>query len=283
MTLNNIATNQMSPAMMRVASGNRINSAADDAAGLAIVENMTSQIRGLDQGTRNTQDMQALIRTAEGGLEGIGDNLNRIRELSLQAANGTLNESQRNMIQQEIGQLANEIQSTIGRVEFNGQTLLNQGADLHTASSADGTGATVRLNDMTALAQAVADFNVVGLTGGGQTPPASGANGFASPHLSAGMDLDLDVIDRAIQEVNTERANLGAMHNRMDSTIASNNISSENLSDARSRIRDADIALEMMAVNQERVINEMQILVQRQEQDRNEEEGRAMLGAAGVR
>jgi len=97
MTINNIARNQMSPAMMRLASGNRINSAADDAAGLAITMNMTSQIRGLDQGTRNTADMQAMINTAEGGLATIADSAQRIRELSVQVnGRSTRNDSRRN-------------------------------------------------------------------------------------------------------------------------------------------------------------------------------------------
>jgi len=273
MTIQNIAQNQMSPAFMRVASGNRINSAADDAAGLAIAESMTAQIRGLDQGTRNSNDMQALIRTADGGLEGIGDNLQRIRELSIQAENGTLNQSQRSMIQEEIGQLAREIGATIGRVEFNGQTLLNQGADLHTASSADGSGMTVRINDMTSMAQAVADFNVAGE--GNLTTPAEGMSSLQR----ADINFTTADVDALLQEVNRERANLGAMENRLNHTMQANMISSENLSDSRSRVRDADMALEMMAVNQERVINEMQVLLQAQQQNNIQEQGRRMVSA----
>ena len=272
MTFQNIAQNQMSPAFMRVASGNRINSAADDAAGLAIAESMTAQIRGLDQGTRNANDMQALIRTADGGLEGIGDNLQRIRELSIQAENGTLNQSQRSMIQEEIGQLAREIGSQLNRVEFNGQTLLNNPVNnLHTASSPNGSGMTVNINDMTDMAQAVADFNVAGTA----NLPAPGTTGFDQPDIN----FTTQDVDRLLQEVNSQRANLGAMENRLDHTMQSNMVSSENLSDARSRVRDADMALEMMAVNQERVINEVQVLLQAQQQNNLQEQGRRMVSA----
>ena len=274
MTIQNIAQNQMSPAFMRMASGNRINSAADDAAGLAIAETMTAQIRGLDQGTRNSSDMQALIRTADGGLEGIGDNLQRIRELSIQAENGTLNQSQRSMIQEEIGQLTREIGAQIGRVEFNGQTLLNnQSGNLHTASAADGSGMTVQINDMTDMAQAVADFNVAGTAN--LTTPDEGMGTLQR----ADMNFTTRDVDALLQEVNAQRANLGAMENRLDHTMQANMISSENLSDSRSRVRDADMALEMMAVNQERVINEMQVLLQAQVQNNVEEQGRRMINA----
>jgi len=275
MTIQNIAQNQMSPAFMRVASGNRINSAADDAAGLAIAETMTAQIRGLDQGTRNSNDMQALIRTADGGLEGIGDNLQRIRELSIQAENGTLNQSQRSMIQEEIGQLTREIGAQVrGRVEFNGQSLLNNpSGNLHTASAADGSGMTVQINDMTSLAQAVADFNVAGTAN--LTTPDEGM----STLQRADMNFSTRDVDALLQEVNAQRANLGAMENRLDHTMQANMISSENLSDSRSRIRDADMALEMMTVNQERVINEMQVLLQAQVQNNMEEQGRRMISA----
>jgi flagellin len=259
MTIQNIAQNQMSPAMMRVASGQRINSAADDAAGLAISESMTAQIRGLDQGIRNTRDMQAMVQTAEGGLDTISDSLNRIRELSVQASNGTLNASQRDMIQAEISQLAQGIQSTVnGGVQFNSMNLLDGSVqNANTASSPDGTGAVVNINDMRDLAQAITEFNVTG-------------------------DFNINDIDAAISEVAAERANLGAVMNRFDYTANANSVSSLNLSDARSRIADADMAREMMAVNQERVINELQVLLQRESQDQVQRQGQAVVAGAAV-
>jgi flagellin len=243
MTVNNIARNQMSEAMMRVASGKRINSAADDAAGLAIAENMTAQIRGLDQGIRNTDDMQAMINTAEGGLDTVSDSLVRIRELSVQALNGTNTNAQRAMIQEEIGQLASGIQAAVNGVEFNTLTLLDGSVDAaNTASGPDGTGAIVSINDMSGIAQAMTSIAQDG-------------------------SFDLTAIDSAIRQVNEERANLGALSNRMNYTANANSVSSLNLADARSRIADADIAAELLAVEQDRVINETQILLQQQEQN----------------
>ena len=263
MTVNNIARNQMSEAMMRVASGQRINSARDDAAGLAIVESMTSQVRGLDQGTRNTNDMQALINTAEGGLDSVNDSLQRVRELSIQAANDTNTPAQREMIDREIQQLADHIGAQVNNVQFNGMNLLDGSREsFHTASGADGSGATVRIGDMADVAQAVANYSVAG----------------------SYDSFDVRQIDDVMQRVNDQRANLGAMSNRMDYTANANTISSLNLADARSRVRDADMPREMMRVNQDQVINQMQILMQRQQQDNVQQEaGRiAAPGIAGV-
>ena len=260
MTINNIARNQMAESMMRVASGNRINSAADDAAGLAIVESMTSQIRGLDQGTRNTRDMQSLVRTAEGGLDTVNDSLQRIRELSVQASNGILTPANREMIQQEISQLADGIQSAIGGgVQFNTINLLDgSAANLNTASAPDGTGATVSINDMTALAQAVANYNVTGA-------------------------FDMGEIDQAIGEVTSQRSALGAWSNRFDFTASANTISSLNLADARSRIQDADIAREMMALHQARVLQEMELQMQRNQRDEEENQLNRVMAAGALR
>jgi len=254
MTINNIARNQMSDSMMRVASGKRINSAADDPAGMAILETMTSQLRGLDQGTRNTQDMQALVNTAEGGLDTVTDSLQRIRELSIQAMNDTNTPATREMIQQEIGQLADGIQAQVGGgVQFNGINLLDGSVtDFNTASGPDGSGATVTINDMSSLAQAVSNYNVTG-------------------------SFDLSDIDNALNQVNSERASLGAMSNRFDYTINSNNITSINTAGARSRVGDADIAREMQSLKQERVIEEMQMLMQRRRQEDERANGQRLM------
>lgn len=250
MTVNNIARNQMGEAMMRVASGQRINSAADDAAGLAIVENMTAQVRGLDQGIRNTADMQALVNTAEGGLSTVSDSLNRIRELSVQALHGINTPAQREMIQAEINQLTEGIEAAAGGVQFNTLNLLDGSVqDANTASGADGTGMTVSINDMSEIAQAVTNM----------------------------ASFDLGTVDETSNQVAGERANLGAMHNRMDYTMTANSISSLNLVDARSRIADADMAEEMMHVEQERTLNEIQILMQQQAMNQEEDEASRIM------
>jgi len=260
MTINSIAQNQFSPAMQRLASGNRINSAADDAAGLAIMENMTAQIRGLDQGTANTMDMQNLVSTADGAMDTINDSLNRIRELSVQAANGTLTPANREMIQEEIGQLSRHIESTVGTAQFNTMNLLDGSVqDANTASSPDGTGAIVNINDMSSLAQAITSFNV------------------------ADNDFDINEVDSLISQVSSQRAELGALENRFDHTVNANTITSLNMADSRSRINDADMAAEMAALNADRVINEMQILMQQQQQQQMEQEGQTVLATAGIR
>ena len=256
MTINNIARNQMGTSMMRVASGQRINSAADDAAGLAIVEQMTSQLRGFDQGTRNSLDMQGLINTAEGGLDTISDSLQRVRELSVQAANDTNSDINRRIIQEEINQLADHIQTTVNNVQFNTRNLLDGGGEnLHTASGPDGSGMTANINNMSGLAQAIANFNVTG-------------------------SFNINDIDTAITQVNNERATIGAQYNRLNHTVNSNNVSAQNMADARSRINDADIAQEMMAVQQARVIDEVQLLMQRREQEREEDNVRIVAPGA---
>ena len=253
MTVNDIARNQMSNAMMKLSSGKRINSAADDAAGLAITENMTSQIRGLDQGERNTNDMQALIQTAEGGLDGVADSLNRIRELSVQGLNGTYTQSQRDMINNEINQLAENIQSQVKDLQYNTMNLLDGTVtDANTASSPDGTGAVFSINDMSSIAQAMTAIAKDG-------------------------SFDLAKIDAAISQVSEERANLGALSNRMDYTARANSLSSLNLADSRSRIADADMAKEMMRLNQDRMLNEMQVLLQRNAKDDEEKKSQHIL------
>ena len=239
--------------MNRVSSGQRINSAADDAAGLAIVENMTAQVRSLDQGTRNTRDMQSMIQTAEGGLAGVNDSLNRIRELSVQALNDINTPAQRAMIANEIDQLAQGIQDQVGNLQFNSTNLLDGTVqNANTASSPDGTGAQVTINDMSDIARAMTA-------------------------IAEDRSFDLNAIDAAAERVTAERAPLGALSNRMDYTANANTISSLNLADARSRIADADIANEMRAVNAERVLNEIQVLMQRNEQDQVEENRQRVL------
>jgi flagellin len=244
MTIHSIANNQMSTAMARIASGQRINSAADDAAGLSIANKMEAQIRGLEQGINNTRDMQNLVKTAEGGLASIGNALHRIRDLSLQASNGILTDSDRGIIQKEISQLADHISATVRNTEFNTMPLLDGTfANAHTASNPDGSGPTVNINDMSGLAQAIANFNVTG-------------------------KFDISQIDAALSEVNSERSNLGAMSNRFDYIADAHSITALNLTDARSRIMDADIAKEIINLKQAQTLTQLQVLMQQIEQSR---------------
>lgn len=258
MTINSIASNQMGPAMARIASGQRINSAADDAAGLAIVQGMEAQIRGLNQGIDNTRDMQNLVATAEGALGNIGDGLHRIRELSIQASNGTLTQADRERIQNEITQIVDHISASTRNTEFNTIPLLDGSiTNAHTASNPDGTGMQVTIADMADAAQAITNYNV-----------------------AAGFDLnDLDAV---MADVAGERANLGAAYNRMDFTIEGNAITAENLVAAQSQINDADIAEEMTNLTQEQVLNQIQILMQQQQQEQLEQQQLAPIAASAM-
>ncbi|MCL2399324.1 MAG: flagellin [Defluviitaleaceae bacterium] len=261
MNINSIASSQLQTSMIRIASGQRINSARDDAAGLAISESLGSQIRGLDQGTNNVLDMQNLVNTAEGGLDTISNNLQRIRELGVQANNGILTERNREIIQTEIDQLMAEIDHTTQRVEFNSMRLLDGGFNaednryLHTAGDAGGRGPTVVLGNMSASM----------LLG----PEAVDV---------VNEPMDLSRIDNALSRVNAQRSYLGAMSNRFDATVATNQITNLNLAAGRSRIRDADVALEAMRMRQEETLQEARLAAQ---QRRQEDEGINIMSLLG--
>ncbi len=243
MTVNDVAKNYMSDAMTRIATGKRINSAADDAAGLAIMEKMEAQIAGLDQGTDNTADMKNLINTADGGLATINDSLMRIRELSVQAANGIYDDGDRALIQDEVSQMLEHIKSVSSTLEFNKKNLLGGDAEaLHTASYADGGGATVNIPDITNLLKNLEGYDVT-------------------------KKIDIDAIDEAMSAVSSVRAELGAMSNRMDHTINSNSITILNQMAAKSRIADADIGKSVMDLNKERVLNEMRLFSQKSQME----------------
>jgi len=254
MTINSMASSRLNTSMIRIATGQRINSAADDAAGLGIAQRLTAQIRGLDRGTDNVMDMQNLVNTAEAGLSTIGDSLLRIRELALQASNGIMTTGDRELIQHEIDQLMQEIDSVSARTEFNGMRLLDgsfsaeDGRGLHVAADAAGRGPTVHIGNFASsmilgpepIDVASPDFNFTELVGR---------------------------LESAASQVNRERSYLGAMSNRFDTTIAGNQITNLNLAAGRSRIQDADIALEVMRMEQERVLEQSQLLAQRRQQE----------------
>lgn len=245
MTVNSIAKNQMDSALMKISSMKRVNTAADDAAGLAIMEEMEKEIRGLQKGTDNTLDMQNLLKTAEGGLSQIDDSLQRIRELSVQASNGIYTQEDRALIQSEIKQHLDNIDSLTQNTEFNNKKLLDGSfQNQHTASSPDGSGATISIPDMSTGSTALGSIMNFDVT----------------------QDFSIDDIDNAINGVSNTRAYLGAMMNRFDSTVESNNITMLNQAAAKSRIADLDIAKAMNDMNRSRLLTEAQIYNQRRQQ-----------------
>ncbi len=226
----------------RLSSGQRINSAADDAAGLAISEKMRSQVRGLDMASKNTQDGISLIQTAEGGMQEIGNMLQRMRELGVQGANDTNTADDRALIQNELDELTAEVDKMAGKVQFNGMDLLSGTGGV--ASNGKFT-FQVGANNAQTLEITIGACNISGLT-------MTAANIDVSDNTNANK-LIVDC-DKGIGKLNELRAGLGATQNRMEYTMKSLDISSENLSAAESRIRDTDMAKEMMNLSKANVL-----------------------------
>jgi flagellin len=216
----------------RLSSGNRINRASDDAAGLAISERFKSQIRSYAQAERNAQDGISLLQTAEGAMNEISGVLTRIRELAIQGANGTLGTTERGYLDDEKTALLAEIDRFAQVTEFNGQPLLNGGAGGATFDFQVGIDGTA--NDR--ISVAVSDMTTASLGGG--------VLGAVDLTTQAGAQAALSVLDVSIDDVSTARAGLGAAQNRLVVTIANIGSARENVSAANSRIRDVDVAAE---------------------------------------
>jgi len=208
----------------RLSSGLRIATAADDAAGLGISERMRAQIRSFAVAGRNAQDGVSLAQTAEGAMQEISNNLGRMRELAVQAANGTLTTADRGVLDAEYQELITEIDRVASQTAFNGVNLLDG-----STSSLD---IQVGINSGETIAVNLVDVTAATLSLTGDITSTTNAS------------AELSVLDTAIDTVTTARGNLGAAQNRMGSAIASIGTARENLSAAESRIRDVDIALE---------------------------------------
>jgi flagellin len=212
--------------MERLSSGYRINRAADDAAGLAISERLRGQINGLDQSQRNVQDAVSMVQTAEGSLTEVHAMLQRVRELAVQYKNGSLSSADRTAIQSEVYQLASEIERIGSSAQFNGINLLNSAQTISFQVGAkDGEQITVTTISL------------------GNTTNGVGANYFA---LSSNGTTDISEIDAAIDNVSSQRAQFGAVQNRLEYTMENAAIYEENLTSSESRIRDVDMAAEMV-------------------------------------
>jgi len=214
----NLESTQMSlsKSMQKLSSGLRINSAADDAAGLAISEKMRSQINGTDQAQRNAMDGISLVQTAEGAYNEMHSILQRVRELAVQAQNGTLSTADTGAIDQEVGQLTAELTRISGNTQFNGLAVLNGSFTLQVGADAGGG-------------------NQIGFT------LASISFSSLGSAASAGA---ISAIDQAITSVSNARSTLGAVQNRLEHAVSNLGVYQENISAAESRIRDVDIAAE---------------------------------------
>jgi len=224
----------------RLASGNRINRAGDDAAGLAISENLRAQIRGLRQAKRNAQDGVSLIQVTEGGLNEISNMIVRLRELAIQAASDTIGDKERSFTDREFQALKSEIQRVADSTNFNGNPLLNGRAGIFEFQ--------VGIHN-----NPVSDRIVYNAENANVSLESLGMVG-ESVSTKIGAQTTLSVLDDALMRVNSVRADLGAVQNRMQSTINSLAISDENLSAANSRIRDADLAQEVSEMTKNNIL-----------------------------
>jgi flagellin len=231
----------------KLASGSRINHAGDDAAGLAISENLRAQIRGMRQAKRNALDGVSLIQVSEGGLNEISNILIRLRELGIQAASDTIGDTERQFIDREYQSLKQEIDRIANVTQFNGTPLLNGKAGIFEIQV--GTHNNPILDRVVYNGER-ADSSLDALKLGGE-----------SVATKQGAQLSLSVVDDALVRVNSIRADLGAMQNRLQSTINNLAIADENLSAANSRIRDADIAEEVSEMTKQNILMQSGISV----------------------
>jgi len=226
-------SDRMQKSMARLSSGYRINTAADDAAGLAISEKLRAQIGGLAQANSNAQDGISLVQTAEGQMNEVHSMLQRVRDLAVQYKNGTLSTDDRTAIQSEVNQLGSEIERIGNSAAFNGISLLaNSGTITFQVGANDGDAIAVSTISLgTAVASSVFSLSVSGST-------------------------DISQIDDAINSVSAQRATFGAVQNRLEHTI--NNLSTyqENLTASESQIRDVDMASEMVEFTKDQILQQ---------------------------
>jgi flagellin len=243
---------EMATALQRLSSGLRINSSKDDAAGLALTERLTSQVRGYNQAIRNAGDGISLVQTAEGGIEAITNSLQRMRELAVQAANYSLTSVDRVAVDTEFSALRNEINRVAQQTQFNGTKLLNGSiTGSMTFQVGANSGETIGVSAISDLRPtAIGDASATGL-------------GFASLDVAGVSGPDAVNANKAIWSIDTalatvvqERAKLGASINRFEQTISNLRVTVENLTSARSRIQDADFAAETAALTRLQILQQ---------------------------
>jgi flagellin len=239
------ATEGLNKNFEHLATGMRISRASDDAAGLAISARLQAQVRSLNQATRNANDGISMVQTAEGALGEIQSNLTRMRELAIQSSNGTLSASDRDSLQAEFTQLRDSIDQVAQSTSFNNIQLL------------DGTNATVTLQVGSGTTAGVdtLDVSLVDVQSSALTLTALSIGGSGNPSLA------ITSIDSAIDAVTSMRGNLGAVQNRLETTISSLQVRSENLAAANSRIRDVDIAAETAMLTKNSILQQAALSV----------------------
>ena len=239
----NAQTNRL---YQQISSGSRINSAADDAAGLAISTAMSNQLRGDQVGVRNTLEGISYVQTASGALSQVTDNLQRLRELAVQSANGSLNSSDRDALQQEVAQLTDSTRTILRDADFNGQVLFSDDKSLNFQ-----TGANAGEQISVPVSNLLEQFDNQGFAGLDVRTQQSASD-------------SLSVIDNSLQQVGSRQAELGAVANRFGASINRSQSSIENTAAARSRISDADLAKAVSELTLGQIRSQVQTAVQAQ-------------------
>jgi len=234
------SSGELATALQRLSSGLRINSAKDDAAGLAISERLTTQVRGYNQSIRNAGDGISVAQTAEGGMEAITNSLQRMRELAVQAANYSNTTADRTAINAEFSQLKTEIDRVATQTKFNTRGLLDGSFTSATFQVGANQGETITVDSITNMSA-----SALGLTAAG-----------VDVTTAANASTSITAIDSALTTVTSARANLGASINRFEQTISNLRVTVENLSAARSRIQDADFAAETAALTRTQILQQ---------------------------
>lgn len=241
---------KLSKSIEKLSSGQRINRAADDAAGLAISEKMRAQISSFDVAKRNVQDGISLVQTAEGAMDEVANMLNRMRELAVQATNGTYTNADRANIQLEVTELIAQIDAIAGKSNFNGVNLLNGGADIKIQTG---------INKNDSITISAVDVTTATLTVDAIDISTEAGAGNAIPN-----------IDAAINAVSGHRATLGAVQNRLEHSMNSITNTHENLTAAESRIRDVDMASEMATFSKNQVLMQAGVSIAAQANQKNQ-------------
>jgi flagellin len=236
----------LATSMQRLSSGLRVNSAKDDAAGLAIAERMNAQVKGMNVAIRNANDGISLSQTAEGALGKVGDALQRMRELAVQSANGSNSDEDRTNLDAEFQQLSEEVTRVLAGTRFNGQNLFDATGGDGSGTFTFQVGANNDANDQIEIdlsTDLTAEAAITDVTSGGITTLAD-------------AQTAMDNLDAAIDYVTTQRATFGAIQNRFDSVIASLQVAVENQSAARGRIMDADFAVETSNLSRSQILQQ---------------------------
>jgi flagellin len=243
----NSSQGSLATSMQRLSSGLRVNSAKDDAAGLAIAERMNSQVRGMNVAVRNANDGISMAQTAEGALSQVSNSLQRMRELAVQARNATNSSSDKDSLNKEFAQLQSEISRVLSGTTFNGKHILGSEA----------TSMTFQIGANTT----VDDTITVGTSDMTQVPTITDVTTLATAYISSNADISaigtvIDNIDKALDNVNDTRATYGATQSRFDAIITNLQVGVENQSAARSRIMDADFAAETANMSRSQVLQQ---------------------------